>query len=104
MRCLSCTLASIPTWTTSSSAIRYDINVVFRLQNLLKGQGDFHCGELMIRDMNRGSSRLRGVFMHEIRSSVELFRQVDLSTPTEHLHYFYHYGHAAKQVLDEGTY
>lgn len=67
------------------------------------GQGDFYCGELMIKDRNPGSSRLRGVFIHEIRRDGEIFRQVQPSTPTEHLHYCYHYGQAARAALEEGT-
>eukprot|EP01085_Mycamoeba_gemmipara_P004039 Mycagemm_TRINITY_DN10277_c0_g1::TRINITY_DN10277_c0_g1_i2::g.4039::m.4039 type:complete len:475 gc:universal TRINITY_DN10277_c0_g1_i2:51-1475(+) len=66
------------------------------------GQGDFVCGESMLKNPNLKSSRMRGVFIHEIRRSEEIYRQVDLSTPTEHLHYFYHYGQAAKQALGDG--
>ena len=56
----------------------------------------------MLGDPDPGLSRLRGVFMHEIRPPGETVRQVSAETPTEKLHYFYHYGQAGEQALAAG--
>lgn len=70
--------------------------------SFFKGQGDYRCGELLLRNPRPGTSRCRGVFIHEIRPDKEMYRQMDPSTPTQHVHYFYHYAQAAQMALSEG--